>query len=657
MRNIMTFQKTPASLLNIGALALCVLLASPAPSARANVYATNIKLDGNYTNLVCAPGTGLSISYLLNEPATMGVTVSILSGANAVRTIAVPAGSPGALRGANSVTWDGLDSNSNNLSGGTYSVAVTAAATGFTNWTQTSVDTNAGNYVYDPVAIAVDQNQGSRYFGRVFVSNAEANTGGTNVGDGVGILKLNADGSPAEESPTNWITTGGYDWAGDGFSPWKIRISADDHVYIMDDNQEGNPLPGTVYRWDPTLATNAEQTVLSTTNFLDQDPFVPSFALSGSGTNSQLWWADYIETFSTDPNFSKGVVRYNLTNGICGSNDTGTIAVGTYDYAGNLTGSNLDEAPRDVAIDREGNIDVIQDTNYISAAVLSFPAYNPASNGGAPEITPTWFVGNNDPNYAEPLGIAVNPASAQIAVAFQGSTNGSVKILSSTNGSLVANLDLGSGDSVTHVDSDCAWDAAGNVYVARYPNANAPGVWRVFSPPGTNQAVTVAPENFQVPGSPIQPPEITKIAESGGVVTITFTAASSEPTSAFLVLGASVVTGPYSAISGATVSSVSSGVFQATLPASLAQAYYRIEITTGVTTPRISTLTLSNNLININFTGSQADSPSNFHLQSASAPKGSFADVADASATQVGPGQFTFTTPVNAPFAFYRIRR
>jgi hypothetical protein len=169
--------------------------------------------------------------------------------------------------------------------------------------------------------------------------------------------------------------------------------------------------------------------------------------------------------------------------------------------------------------------------------------------------------------------------------------------------------------------------------------------------------VTVAPETLQVTAAPVQQPEITKIVESGGAVTITFTAGANESPSAFLVLGAAAVTGqPYSVISGATVSSVSPGVFRATFPTSLAQQFYKIEIA-GKVPPRILGLSMANNTISIGFAAAQTDYPWYFTLQSAGVVNGSFTNVSGASATQIGPGQFQFTTPLNAPFGFYRIRR
>src|ERR1039457_883466 len=214
----------------IGALALA--LAAFAPSARANVYATNIKLNGGVTNLSIQPGTNVSISYILNEPASAGVTVKVLSGATPVRTISIASG-PGTARGTNTVVWDGKDNSGNNVAVGNYSVSITAASTGYSGWTITSVDNNAGNYVWEARGIAVDRNPTSPYYGRVFVGNSYDNsTNGTSpyFGDYVGFQKLNADGSYADEGglSTNAV------WRGSYFSPWKIRVSDDDKVYVMD---------------------------------------------------------------------------------------------------------------------------------------------------------------------------------------------------------------------------------------------------------------------------------------------------------------------------------------------------------------------------------------------------------------------------------------
>jgi hypothetical protein len=617
------------------------VLAGPVstPSAQANVYATDVKVNGGFTNITASPGTGVGISYILNEPATLGVTVNILSGTNSIRALNIPAGGPGALRGTNSVVWDGLDYNSNNPPGGVYSVAITAASSGFTNWTQTSTDTNAGNYVWAGEGIAVDRNIASPYYGRVFVSNASPGPG-TKVGDGVGILKLNADATPAEESPTNWLSTGGYAWAGDGYSPWKIEVSADDFVYIDDFTSQG-----VIYRWNPTLSTNSQLAVLQSNNW-GEGVSLSGPAIYGSGTNTEIWLADWRSSGG------EGIVKYNVTtNGTCATNDTGTSVVSVTDY------------PFDVALDTNHNIYTIQsigDPGDPVQRVFRFPAYNPATNGGAAETNPTWATGGGDDSYAEASGIAVDPTAQYVAVTFLGLggvTNGNTRILSAGNGALVVNLDLDTNSLDTvYEDTDCAWDAVGNVYFTKvFTDTSTPGEWKVFSPPGTNQATTIAVAAVLVSGSPVQPPQITKITDAGGMVTITFTASSNEPPTMFSILGATFVAGPYSAINGATITSVSPGVFQATFSASAAAQFYRVELLAGVP-PVINQLAISGPTASINFSAGKSDYPWAFGLQTATLPGGPYTNVSSP-ATQYGPGKFGFSTPMSGPSRFYRIRR
>ncbi len=83
------------------ALALC-----PAQRAGANVYATNIRIQGSVSNAatgttVFLPCGTVGITYLLNEPANAGVVVEIFSGGNVLWTKAFAGGSPGTLRGMN----------------------------------------------------------------------------------------------------------------------------------------------------------------------------------------------------------------------------------------------------------------------------------------------------------------------------------------------------------------------------------------------------------------------------------------------------------------------------------------------------------------------------------------------------------------------------
>ncbi|HLH52638.1 MAG TPA: FlgD immunoglobulin-like domain containing protein, partial [Verrucomicrobiae bacterium] len=222
------------------------LLMLPSSIVQANVYPTNIKVNDGFTNITATAGSSIAISYILNEPASAGVTIQLVSGGIAVRTIAIPGGASGTLRGLNQVSWDGKDNASNNAAPGTYALSITAASHGYPVWTQTTDDNTNGNVVYEGRGIAVNRNTNSPFYGRIYVSNAAESTAGQPdwLGFHVGIVKCNADASFADEGG---LSTGGYPWAGDNFSPWHIAVAPNDSVYIDDFTTNGQ-----VISWDAT---------------------------------------------------------------------------------------------------------------------------------------------------------------------------------------------------------------------------------------------------------------------------------------------------------------------------------------------------------------------------------------------------------------------
>src|SRR5437762_9776370 len=123
-------------------LAVSLILLLSSSTLRANVYATNIRLNGGVTNVAIASGGSVNIGYVLNEPATAGVIINIKSSAAIVRSITLTNGSPGAARGANTVVWNGADNTGHYVGAGAYSISITAAAAGSNDWWQTSDDFN-----------------------------------------------------------------------------------------------------------------------------------------------------------------------------------------------------------------------------------------------------------------------------------------------------------------------------------------------------------------------------------------------------------------------------------------------------------------------------------------------------------------------------------
>lgn len=612
-----------------------------APNLHANVYATNLRIDGGTTNVAAAAGDTLTISYLLNEPASLGATIQIRSGTTVVRSFALPAQSQGTLRGLNSFLWD---TATYPVPSGTYSIAVLARSSGYTNWTQITSDTaDLNTYVYDGRGIAVDANPGSPYYGRVFVSNA---TGGpnpnSNPGDSLGILKFNADTSDAEEGSASGDTSG-HNWLDQGVSPWKLAVSADDYVYV-DDLANG----GEVYRWDPTISSNSLLHVLRQDN-LPQGAALSGPAIVGTGTNTQIWMGDtnQARVFAWSVNGSL----------VCASNDPGALVVSS-------TGSNCFA----VALDPQRNIYTcayITIEGDLSPRVFRYPAANPLPTT-LPETNADWAVGAGDDTYAGASGVAVDPTGTYLAVSFEGpissalfSTNGNTKILWATNGALAANLDLGVAmqNDFNHDDTACAWDAVGNVYYID----NYFSRWRAVSPPGTNEATTLALSTVEITGGqPSSTIQITRIIVSGGNVNIDFSAGANDSAAGFVVQASATANGAFATLTTASINQVGSGLFHASFPLSSSTQYFRIA-RTGVapppTAPTFTKIVASGSNLILTFSGNPTDSASAFTLWAAPVVNGTYAQVANPNIVQLSPGVFQATVPFSGAAQFYRIHR
>jgi hypothetical protein len=382
------------------------------------------------------------------------------------------------------------------------------------------------------------------------------------------------------------------------------------------------------------------------------------FCLVGMGTNTILWATDAtpgglgIEKFSVQPDGT-----FDPSAGIQ------VVAVGGSPGLDNDPFSGV--YPFAVAMDKAGAIYTAQycsDQVSLDALAFRFPAYNPATNSGLPELDAAWAAGpGNGGEYCGGYGIAVDPTGTNVAACFRGWldannnwNSGNIKILNAADGAVVTNLDLGvaytnnlTSDPTDHQDIDADWDAVGNLYYLD----DLPGCWRAFSPPGTNQATTVALPVVQVIAS-VQPPYITSTGVSAGTVTIYFTGGSGDPAWAFLLLSAPAAGGPYTPAAGAVITG-SDGSFKATVAASGPMQFYRI-LRLGTIPLYITNLRVAGETVTVNFTGSPSDSPSAFTLLSSAAVNGTYATAAGAVITGSG-GSFQATVPTNGPTQFYRI--
>ncbi len=631
--------RTPRVLLLLFACLFSIFIAT---SAQANVYATNIRFNGGVTNVLLQAGETVSISYVLNEPASRGLTLRLVAGNTAIRTVVLTSGSPGTLRGTNTVSWDGTTDSGSAAPSGLYSVSITASSAGYAAWTQISDDSNVGNYVWEGKGIAASRDTNSAYYGRVYVANSAPGPG-SKPGDQVGILMLNADGSAAEEGI---FSTGGYAWAGDTFSPWHLEVSDDGFVYVNDWTRSGE-----IFRWDPLLSPTSRVDVLRATNWGNGGLVLLSGpALSGTGTNTSLWMAD------DTPN-GLGLIKYSITNsdGALADGDTGVSVVSNT--------PDLSFVPYDVAIDKDLNLYTVQFVaggDDTTPRILKFSAGNPS--------TPAWAIGGGDSTMGRATGIAVDPTGTFVAVAFQGIddpnqsgqwTNGCTQVFYASNGAPVVNLDLGmtnAAGSDWHQDTDCAWDGVGNVYSIDLLQT----AWRTFSPPGPNESTTVSVRQIQVSGSSVvEPPRITNVEVRNGSVIITFIGQASDPPSVYVVLGASVPTGSFLPEADYAVTTGSGpGEFRATLPFSGTLRFYRISRSGGtpVETVLITSIAVTNGTATIDFTGSASDLPSAFKLLGAANAAGPFLAEANYTITAGGSaGTFRATVAATGLFRFFRI--
>jgi hypothetical protein len=160
----------------------------------------------------------------------------------------------------------------------------------------------------------------------------------------------------------------------------------------------------------------------------------------------------------------------------------------------------------------------------------------------------------------------VDPTGTYVAAAFWGYasvSSGNLQILNTADGTLVTNLDLGisypsslTSDPTHHLDTDADWDAVGNLY---YLDDN-PGCWRAFSPPGANQATTVALAQVQVT-APTQAPATIHIAPNAGGYSISYSGGAG---SRFVLLTSPTVNAAIGTWSRAATNTAASGSFSVT---------------------------------------------------------------------------------------------
>ncbi|MCC6547382.1 hypothetical protein IT570_09465 [Candidatus Sumerlaeota bacterium] len=453
------------------AAAAAILAAAPSVSF-ANVYATELSsVDG---------GANYALNFRLNENAD-NVAVEIVNSSSVVIKN-INAGA--LLKGANSVNWDKTDNASVPAPSDTYTFRITASnTTGYAGWTQISSDASAQCQFFSSRGVAVNKNQASPLFGRVYVAeNAGAVSGGRSTGtagtdDGIFVLSSDLTDITGQGNSAYFKNPG---WSTSASSPFNVALSDDGFIYISDWTDTNSDI------WvgsESTLATPVTRLFGSETRsgagvrnngVADYHGSIQFMRLYGTGASKYMLTMDEdITVAGADPN---SILRYDIGNVVSGYNTTPTVVLNDTSV-GNL----IQNGVNSFAFDNTGNIWEAQYRVTDGAAVPSLVRYNIGTsaidfNSGTP-TAPGPF------NNSRRGRVDINPAGTLMAMAV--STNLQILDITTFPPTISATV-------VSAGATDCyglVWDAAGNLY-STSPSSER---LRVFSPPGANSFQTTSP--------------------------------------------------------------------------------------------------------------------------------------------------------------------
>ncbi|HEY3857258.1 MAG TPA: FlgD immunoglobulin-like domain containing protein [Verrucomicrobiae bacterium] len=590
-------------------------------SARANIYATDIRFNG-----VLAPtnsGTNVNISYRLNQAAT-SVKIVIMEGTTNIVTL-----TGGTAMGSNSVNWPGTNSLGQHLTNGVFSVAITAATAGFTTWQQISVDSNPGMPAFYPLGIAVNNNSNSPYYGRVVMSSAAAAGGNISApsvpaaAQMVGLYKMNADGSQAEEG---WYGNAGYldDDGGDletpgqmpgtsplNVDPMKVRIGEDDRIYWVDNSEYG-----AIIATDMQATTNGIVISDNSNHTYTQNP---DFGMSILQIGIQMF--DVLETTTTNASIylcdvdgpaaanNWGIWMFHLTNGASDITDPYGVQVvqpgndmSFGSTGGCMVDTNLDIFCAQGLPGEDAALRAMVFTNWNGGDLPpldtnGLTAFNYALGTTPGQVkwgfgTAVNTLGSTDPTFEAIEDTVINSRKHPTMVAFPmsaGNDNGvggGIRVLNATNGSVISVTNGATVQVLTNLDwgqayTCAAWDNVGNLYAA----STSRHLWRVWTPPGGSTNTTFSSPltlstNTSSGGGGTNTGsssiKITGVTRSGQTLTIAFTDSENDAASTYTLQSATTLKGTYGAAAGATVTG-SAGTYSvsATAPATGTE-FYRI---------------------------------------------------------------------------------
>ncbi|MDE5628442.1 MAG: N-acetylmuramoyl-L-alanine amidase [Muribaculaceae bacterium] len=435
-------------------------------SGRANVYASALE-----------PVQANSVRFTLNDDAT-SVTINLIKDDKVVKSIDL---GPQA-RGTNTVSFDSQD-----VADGEYAWSITASADPITGEpVQFSVNGDPMLEIANTRSVAVDRNQASPWFGRVYATSVAAN-GKTGRRLGTGIYVLDAALTDVEgQGDTPW--QGGQTWSGNS-SPMRVAVAEDGNVYVCDwsDGHSGvwviDPADPAEFR--AVFGGTRNSNGLASEGSAVIHGSIVDLCLTGSGAGLQLYTDDedlYPGGTAEIPTVDKSfITRYDL-----GESTSPWVSEPSYIYPLFMNNgvNKLRNQSDCIEPDGRGGLWVGQNRDTNSDGVPSLLHLNAKGEFD-------YYCGDASMiKTSGPMGaLGVNADGSLIAVAGKSD----IRVLAATydeNGKPSLTIKYTMGSTYGARPFDCDFDAADNLYIAYNDNQGGIAVWGL--PKEKNEYTTVA---------------------------------------------------------------------------------------------------------------------------------------------------------------------
>jgi len=465
-----------------------------AAPARANVYPSGLKvLDDDLNILTCDP---VAVRYVLNEDAdgdgvNPGVTLKIRRAGDGtvVRTVAIAS----QAKGMQVFIWDKKADLGQLVPDGDYKVEIVTADDGYAAWTLISTDSVQNNFGV-PMGVAVNTNPASPYYGRIYVSqgNATKTVALRPMNDGVYVM--NADFSDAVGQGDTALT-GGVDWGTSSTnSPLRLTLDAEDRLYIGDwsDAHAG------LWMADPdvTAATEVlDSTDRSSTGLNSVHGSISDMIVLGTGAERVIYTIDEDFLGGGTADRAGSIWMYPIGTAVM------TAMPPTVFYDDEVAQNQMVNYTAALVKAADGTFWVSQYRSGIAGELYSSLMQLDASGAILWSSVPALAADSLTDPLRGTQSIALDPAARRLVLATNRAqttptaAQGLIIIFNTDSRSIETSFFFDTASSTTNTDS--AFDAAGNVYVANRSKERV----RVWSPPTGAHSFTTTSPVFRLSGA------------------------------------------------------------------------------------------------------------------------------------------------------------